>query len=289
MAFKILGRARALRRRRWTRRPFDLRKAMFILPNLFTVASIFCGFYGAVTAAAANGEREQLYRACVAVLLAAVFDSIDGRVARLTHTQSAFGVQMDSLADVISFGAVPPLIAWFWGLSTYGNLGLFACFVFCACGAIRLARFNVMAAESTGPSAFFVGLPIPAAAWILVALIIAHQAAGAAPLTGAEAWPLVSLLILALLMVSTIPFRTFKAQRLRRTTLLALVAVAGATIGVGVLVHPSMAVVAMMLAYLAFGLGEWIVGLARRAWADSNPLDAAESNESADPPKKGTT
>ncbi|MCA9541519.1 MAG: CDP-diacylglycerol--serine O-phosphatidyltransferase, partial [Myxococcales bacterium] len=158
-----------IRRRR--RRRFDLGKAIFILPNLFTVSSIFCGFYAAVTAAGATGPRE-LYKACIAVLFAMVFDSVDGRVARLTHTQSAFGVQMDSLADVISFGASPALIAWHWGLSGFGTGGLLACFVYCACGAIRLARFNVMAANHSGPSEYFLGLPIPAAAGLLVGVII---------------------------------------------------------------------------------------------------------------------
>ena len=148
------------------RRRFDLSKALFILPNLFTVSSIFCGFYAAILAASANGSTsaDTLYRACIAVLFAMVFDAVDGRVARLTKTQSAFGVQMDSLADVISFGIVPGLIAWHWGVQNFGTLGLFACFFFCACGAIRLARFNVMAAAEDGPSAYFLGLPIPAAA-----------------------------------------------------------------------------------------------------------------------------
>jgi CDP-diacylglycerol--serine O-phosphatidyltransferase len=106
-------------------------------------------------------------------------------VARLTRTQSDFGVQMDSLADVRSFGVVPALVAWHWGLSNYGQLGLAACFVFTACGAIRLARFNVLAARSPGgPSNFFVGLPIPAAAGLLVSTIIASLDAGAPPPDG---------------------------------------------------------------------------------------------------------
>jgi len=148
--FRMIRRPRRrLRLRRFSLR-FDLRKALFILPNLFTVASIFCGFYAAVIAseAASKGRPEDLYTACFAVLLAMVFDSVDGRVARLTRTQSDFGVQMDSLADVMSFGVVPALVAWHWGLSNYGQLGLAACFVFTACGAIRLARFNVLAARS---------------------------------------------------------------------------------------------------------------------------------------------
>lgn len=263
------------------RRPsFDLRKAMFILPNLFTVASIFCGFYGAVTAAGANGEPGALYRACVAILFAAVFDSVDGRVARLTHTQSAFGVQMDSLADVVSFGAAPALIAWHWGLESFGGLGLFACFFFCACGAIRLARFNVMAAQASGPSHFFVGLPIPAGAWLLVAVIIAHTDAGAPALAGTEAWPPLLLAGLGLLMVSTIPFRTFKAGRMPPVAAIGLLGILGATVAVALLVRPSLAVVALMLGYLVFGMVEWVLRLFRpRKATPTTPAPPVETGE----------
>ena len=231
---------------------------MYNLPNLFTVASIFCGIYGAVTAAEAHGDTTAMYKACISILLAAVFDGVDGRVARMTKTQSAFGVQMDSLADVISFGAAPALIAWFWGLSQWGSMGLFACFFFCACGAIRLARFNVMAAQATGPSHFFVGLPIPAAAWLLVAIIIAWQNAEAPPLTGVEGWPPFALIGLGLLMVSTIPFRTFKVARMTRRGVSAFATVICATLFVAIEVRPSFAVVALMGAYLFWGLGEWL-------------------------------
>lgn len=248
---------------------------MFILPNLFTVASIFCGFYGAVTAAEAHGDTAAMYRACISILLAAVFDGVDGRVARMTKTQSAFGVQMDSLADVISFGAAPALIAWFWGLSHWGPLGLFACFFFCACGAIRLARFNVMAAQASGPSHFFVGLPIPAAAWLLVAIIIAWQNAEAPPLTGAETWPPFALFGLGVLMVSTIPFRTFKVARMTRRGVSAFVTVICATLFVAIEVRPSFAVVALMAAYLLWGLGEWLWRWLKKLTASPPPANTS--------------
>ncbi len=112
------------------RRRFDLSKAIFILPNLFTLSSIFCGFYALVTVVDAQPDEmnSAVYRACLAVIFAMVFDAVDGRVARLTRTQSDFGVQMDSLADVTSFGVVPAMIAWRWGLDQFGNFGLFVCF-----------------------------------------------------------------------------------------------------------------------------------------------------------------
>lgn len=270
-AFRLRNRRRLGVRLRLRPPAFDLRKAMFILPNLFTVASIFCGFYGIVTAAAANGDSGALYRACVAILFAAVFDGVDGRVARLTHTQSAFGVQMDSLADVCSFGVAPALIAWHWGLSNFGTPGLLASFFFTACGAIRLARFNVMAARSTGPSNFFVGLPIPAAAWLLVAVIIAWLDSGAPALNGTEWWPPALMCALGLLMVSTIPFRTFKSGKLTPKAMAALMTALGATAFVAVQVRPSFAVVTLMAAYLVWGLAEWVTRTVRRVLAGPPP------------------
>lgn len=237
---------------------------MFILPNLFTVSSIFCGFYGAVTAAAAGPDDDRLlYRACIAVLFAMVFDAVDGRVARLTKTQSEFGVQMDSLADVISFGAAPALIAWHWGLSAYGTAGLLACFVYCACGAIRLARFNVMAASSGGSGAFFLGLPIPAAAGLLVAVIISSIQLKMPRLDGGQWWAPAMMIVLGLLMVSNIRFRTFKATRMTRRVFAGIMIVFAAVVVLALQTKPSFAIVALMTTYLSYGLLEGAVGLIR--------------------------
>ncbi len=265
-------------RRRRRRRRFDLRKAMFILPNLFTVSSIFCGFYGAVTAAAATGPSD-LYRACIAILFAMVFDSVDGRVARLTRTQSDFGVQMDSLADVISFGAAPALVAWHWGLADFGTVGLLACFVYTACGAIRLARFNVMAADASGPSSYFLGLPIPAAAGLLVATIIASLQAGRS-LDGSQAWAPVLMLGLGLLMVSNIRFPTFKATKMTKRAFAALMLVFGTMVVLAIQVRPSFAIVTLMGSYLVLGLAGEAARMVRRMQGgdaaveeDDDPLD----------------
>ncbi len=263
-------------RRRRRRRRFDLQKAMFILPNLFTVSSIFCGFYGAVTAAAATGPGD-LYRACIAILFAMVFDSVDGRVARLTRTQSDFGVQMDSLADVISFGAAPALVAWHWGLDGFGTVGLLACFVYTACGAIRLARFNVMAAQESGPSSYFLGLPIPAAAGLLVATIIASLQAGHA-LGGTEVWAPLGMVALGLLMVSNIRFPTFKATRMTRRAFAALMAVFGCVVVLAVQVRPSFAIVTLMGSYLLLGLVGEAARFVRRVGADA-PVDDEDEDE----------
>lgn len=256
---------------------------MFVLPNLFTVSSIFCGFYAAVTAAGAAGDNlaADLYRACIAVLFAMVFDSVDGRVARLTRTQSAFGVQMDSLADVISFGAAPALIAWHWGLSAFGTLGLLVCFVYTACGAIRLARFNVMAADDQGSSAWFTGLPIPAAAGLLVGTIITSLRGGRDALDGSEAWAPILLVALGLLMVSTIRFRTFKATRMTPRAFAILMVVFGTTVVIAIQVRPSFAIVTLMASYLAFGLAEEVARQIRRFTAPDAQEPDDEEEEAA--------
>src|SRR6185295_3876011 len=141
-----------------------LHKLKFVLPNLFTVTSIFCGFY-ALTLCAGEASPSQLYQAALAIFFAMFFDGFDGRVARLTRTQSQFGVELDSLADVMSFGLVPAILVYKWALAPLGFWGIFVAFMFASCGALRLARFNVLAQRSGhgGSSRFFVGLPIPLA------------------------------------------------------------------------------------------------------------------------------
>src|SRR3954468_19324888 len=152
-----------------------LRKLLFVLPNLFTVSSIFCGFY-ALTLCTGEATPAHLYQAALAIFFGIFFDGFDGRVARLTKTQSAFGVEMDSLADVISFGVAPGMLVYKWALAPLGFAGIFISFAFAACGAMRLARFNVRARRSGhgGASRFFVGLPIPLAAGMIVSMVIAH-------------------------------------------------------------------------------------------------------------------
>src|SRR5947199_3368470 len=126
----------------------NLRKTLFILPNLFTLSSIFCGFDAiriVSTAASPSVDPKPYFLAALLLVFAMFFDTVDGRVARLTKTQSAFGVQFDSLADVMSFGIAPAILAYRWALADLGTVGIVVSFVFCATGAIRLARFNVLA------------------------------------------------------------------------------------------------------------------------------------------------
>lgn len=140
------------------------RRGIYLLPNLFTTGALFSGFY-AITSAM-NGRFET---AAIAIFVAMILDGLDGRVARLTNTQSAFGVEYDSLSDMISFGAAPALVMYLWAFPTLGKVGLFAAFVHTAGGALRLARFNTQVA--TADKRFFQGLPSPAAAAILAGFI----------------------------------------------------------------------------------------------------------------------
>ena len=140
------------------------RKGIYILPNLFTLAALFGGFYAMVMAI--DGRFEN---AAIGIFCAMVLDSLDGRIARMTNTQSAFGEQMDSLSDMVSFGAAPALIAYVWALSTLGRWGWIAAFVYCSCAALRLARFNVN--TTVVDKRFFQGLPSPAAAALVAGFI----------------------------------------------------------------------------------------------------------------------
>jgi len=195
--------------------PRKRRKGIYILPNLFTLAGLFGGFYAIVMAM--NGRFDQ---AAIGVFSAMVLDSLDGRVARMTNTQSAFGEQMDSLADMVSFGAAPALIAYIWALTGLGRWGWIAAFVYCACAALRLARFNV----NTGvvDKRFFQGLPSPAAAALVAGFIWLMTEAG---VRGEEVrWFMFALTLYAgLTMVTNVPFYSFKDLSIKRSVPFAVI------------------------------------------------------------------
>ncbi len=252
----------------------NLRKAMFVLPNLFTVSSIFLGFY-ALTLCAGDATPVQLYQAALAIIFAMFFDAFDGRVARMTKTQSDFGVQLDSLADVISFGAAPALLVYKWALAPLGFFGLLVSFIYAACGALRLARFNVLAARGDkGSSRFFVGLPIPLAAGTITALVIAHYRQFGAATDAATRVPVVAVvLFLSFLMVSGIRYRTFKDVHLSRRSLTVFVLLVAVGVAVGITTRASFVLVVYAGAYLAMGIAESIFEKARTL--DRSRLPAA--------------
>ena len=237
----------------------NLRKAMFVLPNLFTVSSIFLGFYS-MTLSDGDATPDDLYRAALAIFFAIFFDMFDGRVARMTKTQSDFGMQLDSLADVVSFGAAPALLVYKWALAPLGFVGLFLSFAFAACGALRLARFNVLAIRGDKAShRFFVGLPIPLAAGALVSLVIAHyRQFGAATTPALHVPAAIVVALLAFLMVSTIRYRTFKDLHLSRKSLTAFAFVVAAGVAIGIATRASFVLPVYMGAYILMGILESI-------------------------------
>ena len=200
------------------------RKGIYVLPNLFTLAALFGGFYAIVMAI--NGRFDL---ATIGVFAAMVLDSLDGRVARLTNTQSAFGEQMDSLSDMVSFGAAPALIAYLWALQPLGRWGWIAAFIYCSCAALRLARFNVNTAVVD--KRFFQGLPSPSAAalvtgfiWLTNEMITAHREVpwfkaflelfirrSEDLVRGDLSWFMFAITLLAgLTMVTNLPYYSFK-------------------------------------------------------------------------------
>lgn len=178
------------------------RKGIYLLPNLFTTACLFAGFYAIVAA-----MHNRFEAAAVAIFIAMVMDGLDGRVARLTNTQSAFGAQYDSLADMISFGLAPALVVYVWALSGLGKVGWLAAFIYTACAALRLARFNIQI--GVADKRYFTGLASPAAAATVAGLVwLGHdwQFSGKAIMIFAA---LITLAI-GFLMVSTFRYRSFK-------------------------------------------------------------------------------
>lgn len=183
-------------------------RGVYILPNLFTSGNLFCGFFA--TLAVFSGR---FIHASIAILAAGVFDVLDGKIARLAGANSRFGIEYDSLADLVSFGLAPALLVYSWALKPYGRLGWLAAFLFLACGALRLARFNVQ--TITLDTKFFRGLPIPAAACIIALTVLLHHRLGFSN-TYDQVAILVMIYLLAFLMVSNIRYFSIKGLDLFR-------------------------------------------------------------------------
>ena len=218
-----------------------LRRGVYLLPSLFTMGNMFCGY-----ACIVHAMRGELATAASFIGIAIVLDMLDGRIARLTGTTSAFGTEFDSLADVISFGLAPAILSFAWGLSPLGRLGWAAGFVFVAAAAVRLARFNIQ--HGTQDKRYFAGMPSPAAAGVPAATVFALPAGFH---TYHEALPVLAMVLVpALLMVSTVRFRSFKTidLRIRRTyPVLILLAVGFAL----VVAHTELVLVGLAYGYLA--------------------------------------
>ncbi|MEE9160777.1 MAG: CDP-diacylglycerol--serine O-phosphatidyltransferase [Gammaproteobacteria bacterium] len=179
------------------------RRGIYLLPNLFTTAGLFAGFYGIV-----SGMNSQFEAAAIAIFIAMVMDGLDGRIARLTNTQSDFGVEYDSLSDMISFGLAPSLIMYQWALSGMGKLGWLAAFVYTASTALRLARFNTQAGSDD--KQFFQGLPSPAAAALLAGMIWLGETQTFVDVTNLTILAFLVTVVAGILMVSNIRFYSLK-------------------------------------------------------------------------------
>src|SRR5216684_3614000 len=234
-------------RLRFLRRAVDrprrrFRRGVYLLPSLLTMGNMFCGY--ACVVYAMRGEYET---AAPFIGIAVVLDMLDGRIARLTGTTSAFGLEFDSLADIISFGMAPALLSFAWGLQSLGRLGWAAGFMFVAAAAMRLARFNIQSA-SGGDKRYFVGMPSPAAAAVPAATVFAYPWG---LYDYRAALPALAMVILpAVLMVSTIRFRSFKTldSGARRPYTVLIFVAAGI---VAIATHPQWTLVVIAYGYLA--------------------------------------
>jgi CDP-diacylglycerol---serine O-phosphatidyltransferase len=180
----------------------NMKKGIYVLPNLFTTAGLFSGFYSII-----SSMKSQFEVAAIAILVAAVLDALDGRIARMTNTTSKFGAEYDSLADVIAFGVAPAIMAYTWSLFSFGTWGWVVSFLFVVCGALRLARFNIQIGIIE--SKVFNGLPIPGAAAVLAtSVLIFYKLDGEG--TFENIGVIIGVFVLALFMVSSIKYYSFK-------------------------------------------------------------------------------
>lgn len=231
-------------------------------PNWFTSASLFCGLYAILLAGEAQGDPGAYYKAGLMIFFAGLFDMMDGRVARMTGTGSAFGVQLDSLVDIISFGVAPACLVYFWGLHSMGMAGVFASGALMLAGAFRLARFNVLAGDGKAHK-YSQGLTITMGGGTVSSVVMWFAGSGyGAP---ADTWPLVALVLaVSLLEVSSVPFRTMKTFKMSPPTMAALVVFAGVCLAVGAVYDISTVLVLLGLAHVISGPLESIATWPRR-------------------------
>jgi CDP-diacylglycerol---serine O-phosphatidyltransferase len=248
-----------------------LGKTLFILPNMLTAASLFCGVLAILRCVAPEVTEEDVYRSSLLLFYAFIFDLFDGRVARMTRTQSSFGIEFDSLADLISFGVAPAIIMYRWALVDTGIVGVIVCFCYVLAGAIRLGRFNVMArtgSHAKKPGKYMLGLPIPMAAGFIVALVVAANAMGGWPWLTEHGltvkgigYPMmvVIMLALAVLMVSAVKFRSFKDLQINLFFVVLLLITVVSSLFLWMKSKPAYILIWLLCLYVALGFIEAIV------------------------------
>jgi CDP-diacylglycerol--serine O-phosphatidyltransferase len=273
-------RVKFARFKRFTKRRVDAagnvqpRRGIYLLPNAFTTAALFAGFYAIVMA-----MNQRFDQACWAVFIAMILDGLDGRVARLTNTQSEFGAQYDSLADMVSFGAAPALVIYEWSLRGLGKLGWLAAFIYCAGAALRLARFNTNI--EVVDKRYFQGLPSPAAAALVVGFILMMSDPDINISARSVDWLSWAIAVFAgLTMVSNVPFYSFKDVNFKKSVpfiVVFLIALGFALVAI----NPA---VALWPIFLLYGLSGYAIFVMRMAKGnkvnlvslDEEPLDRSE-------------
>jgi CDP-diacylglycerol---serine O-phosphatidyltransferase len=257
-----------LRRRGEGRRRF--RRGVFLLPSLFTVGNLFCGYACVVYAMRSDFETAALF-----IGVAMILDTLDGFMARLTNASTAFGVELDSLADVVSFGLAPAILAFAWGLWPLQRLGWAVGFLYVTAAAMRLARFNIQAKSNTAPAdkRYFIGMPSPAAAGVIAATVYLYPVG---IIDRSAAFPALAIVLVpALLMVSTVRFRSVKAIDVgwRRSYLALFLA---AVVIALVATHPRIALVVLAYSYVIASVMAWLIGRLRRRPHEPPPETGAE-------------
>jgi len=225
----------------------EVKKGIYLLPNLFTTGALFSGFYAVISAMQSNFEH-----AAIAICVAMILDILDGRIARLTNAQSAFGAEYDSLSDMISFGLAPAVVAFQWSLQGLGKLGWAIAFIYVACAAVRLARFNT---QKTADKRYFTGLASPAAATLIACTVwLSHDLGwlGESLPTAVVVWSAVLTLFAGLLMVSNVRYASFKGVDLKaRVPMIVLILII--VVFAIVLINPPTVLLTMLIVYALSG------------------------------------
>jgi CDP-diacylglycerol--serine O-phosphatidyltransferase len=260
-----------MKKKRRFKKKKRVQRGIYLLPNLFTSANLFCGFYAII--ASIQGH---FVKAAVAIMIAALFDALDGKIARVTNAMSKFGLEYDSLCDAISFGVAPGVLVFLWALEPFGRLGWLAALLFVACGTLRLARFNTLAGRVSND--FFMGLPIPAAAFMIAATVLLMNRFGGSGTTK-HVTILIMIYALSFLMVSTVKYYSFKRAGLFKTMKFNMLVIV-VLLSIVVAAEPAVTFFLIMLVYVLSGpfISLWL----RKKGSEAEPANA----EGAEVPSK---
>lgn len=265
-------------RKRRFRKP-DFTRRVYVIPSMVTTFNLFAGFYAIVAA-----TQNAFFRGAIAIFIAGLFDNLDGKIARSTKTTSRFGVEYDSLCDLVSFGVAPAMVMYLWALRPLGRIGWLAAFLFAACGALRLARFNTQVGE-VGIS-HFVGLPIPAAAGMSAATVLLYHRVGwVTHENPAAPYPAILLLMvfaLSFLMVSNIEYESFKKPEFAKKKSFNVLVAAVLLLGL-IAFEPEIGLFVVGLVYTGHGPVGWLYRRRKKAGTTETDLETPTEKEADTP------